>query len=363
VPGASSYAWRAGSRRGKTPARHDAARAATSDDRARDDSAPVRDGATNNNEVTEEDADADITVAHPHAGSASPASARGLVQEVVPTTGTQARHERLPSDRSAESWMDPPIVSSRPASHARQTPSAGATSPARVVYPHHFRCPVCLDLLCRPATLACGHTLCQTCFMGMVSARDGARVSCPICREVVPADPPGVNIGLRDEVMRQFPGAYEERERATAHEIGFGGGLGRWPRDDGEDGVWGGGGGGGGNDVLRAPLRASPDFGGDGGNDLVRGLRDVKMCFRMALVVIVSGLLFSWDPVVTRSWATVPMAAWTPDEAAAWAAEAVNVSAFTDAVIAGEVSAFVRFVSVLASLCQPEFACLAFFQY
>lgn len=51
--------------------------------------------------------------------------------------------------------------------------------------PEDFSCPVCLEILCDPATLPCGHTYCLQCIQkhwDKVSAK--GRYSCPQCRQV-----------------------------------------------------------------------------------------------------------------------------------------------------------------------------------
>lgn len=51
--------------------------------------------------------------------------------------------------------------------------------------PDEFSCPVCLEILCDPATLACGHTYCLQCIQKhWDKASTKGQYSCPQCRQV-----------------------------------------------------------------------------------------------------------------------------------------------------------------------------------
>ena len=97
-----------------------------------------------------------------------------------------------------------------------------AESPPATANAPQFTCPVCLELMVEPLTLACGHSLCAWCFEQHTRSylareppgRDFACcgfVGCPQCRAPVPADSGGVSILLREAVRAEDPAAYARR--------------------------------------------------------------------------------------------------------------------------------------------------------
>ena len=62
-----------------------------------------------------------------------------------------------------------------------------------------YTCCVCLNVLKDPVTLPCGHTHCLSCVEKVAST---GRRACPICREVMPAVLPNVNVVLRNVIQK-----------------------------------------------------------------------------------------------------------------------------------------------------------------
>ena len=79
-----------------------------------------------------------------------------------------------------------------------------------------FDCAVCLQLLCEPTTLPCGHSFCRGCIADTLTA---AAARCPACRSAVPARVAGdlrVNRLLEQVVHARSPDAYAARRAALA---------------------------------------------------------------------------------------------------------------------------------------------------
>ena len=56
-------------------------------------------------------------------------------------------------------------------------------------------CSVCREQFTRPVTLTCGHTACEDCLVGWFETQEKSHnaFSCPLCRELLPNQLPGVN--------------------------------------------------------------------------------------------------------------------------------------------------------------------------
>lgn len=57
-----------------------------------------------------------------------------------------------------------------------------------------FECPICIDLLKDPVTIACGHNFCRNCL------NDSVKI-CPICRMNLPCGFVAINYQLRDIIQ------------------------------------------------------------------------------------------------------------------------------------------------------------------
>lgn len=71
--------------------------------------------------------------------------------------------------------------------------------------PDDFSCPVCLEILCDPATLACGHTYCLQCIQkhwDKASAK--GQYSCPQCRQVFKPRPSLGRNNMLMEAMKKL---------------------------------------------------------------------------------------------------------------------------------------------------------------
>jgi hypothetical protein len=74
-----------------------------------------------------------------------------------------------------------------------------------------LQCPVCVDILCRPVGLACGHALCRSCLCDVIEHEGSVR--CPVCREAAPAFVPCVQRALLSIIEADYPERVRERER------------------------------------------------------------------------------------------------------------------------------------------------------
>lgn len=73
-----------------------------------------------------------------------------------------------------------------------------------------FECGICLDLLSKPCTVACGHNFCQACLSDLQRATTfGAK--CPLCRASLSSAPYQVNHVLEQVVKVLFPQDYIEK--------------------------------------------------------------------------------------------------------------------------------------------------------
>ena len=63
-------------------------------------------------------------------------------------------------------------------------------------------CMVCLEVLCDPVTLLCGHSLDQRCLEKVLNA---GQHGCPTCRAPLPPDVPSVNVQMREMVTERYP--------------------------------------------------------------------------------------------------------------------------------------------------------------
>jgi len=61
---------------------------------------------------------------------------------------------------------------------------------------------VCLEVLCDPVTLLCGHSLDQRCLEKVLNAGQDA---CPTCRAPLLDDVPSVNVQMREMVTERYP--------------------------------------------------------------------------------------------------------------------------------------------------------------
>ncbi|XP_060800115.1 finTRIM family, member 86 isoform X2 [Neoarius graeffei] len=79
--------------------------------------------------------------------------------------------------------------------------------------PDEFSCPVCLEILCDPATLACGHTYCLQCIQKhWDKASTKGQYSCPQCRQVFNPRPSlGRNNVLMEAMKKLRVGEQDER--------------------------------------------------------------------------------------------------------------------------------------------------------
>lgn len=97
----------------------------------------------------------------------------------------------------AEATEDPPPTLARP--------------PVEPLAKSSFDCPICLEILCEPMTLPCGHNFCATCVTDTLAA---AAARCPSCRAEVPGRVAGdlrVNRLLEQVVHAKAPAAYAAR--------------------------------------------------------------------------------------------------------------------------------------------------------
>lgn len=66
-----------------------------------------------------------------------------------------------------------------------------------------FECPICIDLLKDPVTIACGHNFCKDCLSDKIKA-------CPICRMNIHNDYIAINYQLRDIIL-ELTKSYENQ--------------------------------------------------------------------------------------------------------------------------------------------------------
>ena len=81
-------------------------------------------------------------------------------------------------------------------------------------------CFVCYEVMLDPVTLACGHTLDQRCLLKVVATanRGAGQHACPMCRTMLPATLPGVNVQLRDTLQQRYP----DQVRTKPYSVGGG---------------------------------------------------------------------------------------------------------------------------------------------
>ena len=104
------------------------------------------------------------------------------------------------SGGAAEATADPPPTLARP--------------PVEPLAENSFDCPICLEILCEPVTLPCGHSFCAACVTDTLAA---AAARCPSCRAEVPGRVAGdlrVNRLLEQVVHAKAPAAYDARRAA-----------------------------------------------------------------------------------------------------------------------------------------------------
>lgn len=72
-------------------------------------------------------------------------------------------------------------------------------------------CLICLDLMCEPVTIFCGHSFCRFCLISYLKEN----MKCPACRKVVvnTLDTLNKNILLADLARAKNPSAYDEKRR------------------------------------------------------------------------------------------------------------------------------------------------------
>jgi len=79
-------------------------------------------------------------------------------------------------------------------------------------------CPLCLNLISEPISLACGHSFCRVC---LCHALQRSKKKCPNCRAVCHIDPSthAANIMLANVARRTFPELYKERQNEAKKDM------------------------------------------------------------------------------------------------------------------------------------------------
>ena len=80
-----------------------------------------------------------------------------------------------------------------------------------------LECSVCLNMLCEPITISCGHTFCRRC---LVNSLKRHKKKCPSCRAVchTSAEDANENSALKSLVVTINPELYKRREEESAAE-------------------------------------------------------------------------------------------------------------------------------------------------
>eukprot|EP00929_Paragymnodinium_shiwhaense_P057822 TRINITY_DN28963_c0_g1_i2.p1 TRINITY_DN28963_c0_g1~~TRINITY_DN28963_c0_g1_i2.p1 ORF type:complete len:444 (+),score=66.40 TRINITY_DN28963_c0_g1_i2:71-1402(+) len=85
-----------------------------------------------------------------------------------------------------------------------------------VVISSELECAVCLDMLCEPIRLPCGHAFCRSC---IASALMRARRACPLCRAQLPsqfaARSAALDRSLEKQLKYMFPDSYRAKLEQT----------------------------------------------------------------------------------------------------------------------------------------------------
>eukprot|EP01084_Bolivina_argentea_P135280 238414_1 len=123
-----------------------------------------------------------------------------------------ARHQALATDKHTKSLSEIQLIPS---------PSESAICP--LLNERAFDCPVCLDLLCEPVTLSCGHTFCEHCVSRWIAShtssrsRNKGKCRCPSCKALIhnKFEPQSISYTLREFLKNQFPLRYTTRYNET----------------------------------------------------------------------------------------------------------------------------------------------------
>ena len=87
-------------------------------------------------------------------------------------------------------------------------------------YPEQFVCSICVDLLCKPCELMCGHTFCKVCLLKVAIMQQAKYISClcPFCRRPFFFNELEESSAVVSNICNKFHRVYEERVLETIDE-------------------------------------------------------------------------------------------------------------------------------------------------